>query len=447
VAFSGKKVTVVGMGLSGAAAAALLDEHGARVSVTDDKDERELAEHMKTLAGLNVEYHLGGIAPEALLHAECVVLSPGVPSDHYAVAAAREAGVHVISEIELAYGFCTSPIIAITGTNGKTTTTILVHHLIARAGRTAALAGNIEIPFSSVVGRREAEVVVLEVSSFQLENIERFKPLVGVLLNISPDHLDRYHGMDDYAAAKARLFENQSAREYAVLNRDDEGVSALAEEIPSRILWFSMEAPVEEGAFLRNAELVARFDGREQKVTDVEKIPLLGRHNIENVLAAVAATLPLGLQVESYERAIAAFPGVEHRLEAVREVDRVLFVNDSKATNIGALEKALASFDRPVVLIAGGRGKKGSYQVLQPLFREKVRAMVVIGEDAPLLKEALGDTVPVHEAESLPEAVKRARTLARSGDCVLLAPACASFDMFDNYKHRGRVFKEAVRRL
>ncbi len=446
-ALSGKRVTVVGMGLSGVAAVALLREHGATVRLTDDKDEKELEDAMTMLQGTDVEYHLGGIDAQLLLRSELIILSPGVPSSLPSLMSAREAGVDIISEIELAYRFCSVPIIAITGTNGKTTTTMLTHHIVSHAGRAAALAGNIEIPFSRMVRDRDHDMVVLEVSSFQLENIRDFKPLVGVLLNISPDHLDRYPGMDDYLAAKVELFRNQSADEFAVLNRDDQIVSAVADRIRSTILWFSMEEEIEDGTFLRNGNLIARFEGTENKVMAVEAIRLLGRHNIENVLAAVAATLPLGIPIECYEPAIRAFPGVEHRLEPVREIDGVIYVNDSKATNIGALEKALASFDRPVILIAGGRGKKSSYHVLIPLFKEKVRAMVTIGEDAPLLEEALGDIVATHRATTLPEAVRYARTLAHPGDCVLLAPACASFDMFDNYKHRGHVFKEAVKNL
>jgi len=447
LALSGKKVTVVGMGLSGVAAAKLLYKHNARVALTDDKGKEELMESFKALEGLNVDYHVGGIDTQLLLGSELVVLSPGVPSELPSLVSAREAGVEIISEIELAYVFCKAPIIAITGTNGKTTTTMLTHHIISHAGRRAALAGNIEIPFSNLVGEGDYDVVVLEVSSFQLEDIREFKPLVGVLLNISPDHLDRYRGMEDYAAAKALLFSNQSVNEFAVLNRDDEIVSSMADNIHSSVLWFSMKEEVGEGTFLRNGNLMMRFKGREEKVMALDKIPLLGRHNVENVLAAVAVTLPLGIPVECYEPAVAVFPGAEHRLEIVREIDDVLFVNDSKATNIGALEKALASFDRPIILIAGGRGKRGDYRVLQALFRQKVKAMVIIGEDAPLLEKALGEIVPTQRADTLREAVRCARMLAAPGDCVLLAPACASFDMFNNYKHRGRVFKEAVASL
>ncbi len=447
LSLSGKRVTVAGMGLSGAAAARLLRKQNAHVTLTDDKSEDELEEAMKTLEGIDVEYRLGRIDSDLLLDSDLVVISPGVPSDLPQVERARRAAVDVISEIELAYSFCDAPIVAVTGTNGKTTTTMLTHHIAAQAGLKAALAGNIEIPFSRVVGEGPFEVVVLEVSSFQLENIRRFRPLVGVLLNISPDHLDRYRSVDDYTEAKLSLFRNQSAGDFAVLNRDDAAVARIAARVHSAKLEFSMREEVEQGAFLRGNTLVVRFDGREEEVMDAGDIPLPGRHNIENVLAAIAATLPLKVSAKRCAQAVASFPGVEHRLERVREINGVLFVNDSKATNIGALEKSLESFDRPIILIAGGRGKKSDYRVLRPLIGKRVREMVVIGEDAPLLEDAFGDIVPTRRAETLPEAVRQAASLARSGDCVLLAPACASFDMFLNYEHRGRVFKEAVEGL
>ncbi|RJP74438.1 MAG: UDP-N-acetylmuramoyl-L-alanine--D-glutamate ligase [Candidatus Abyssobacteria bacterium SURF_17] len=444
---SGKRVAVVGMGLSGVAAARMLRRQGSHVVLTDDKTADELKDEMKALVEMNVEYHLGGIEAKVLLDSDLVILSPGVPSDLPQIERARRAGLEVISEIELAYSMCKAPIIAITGTNGKTTTTMLTHHIATHAGLKAGLAGNVEIPFSEIVSEGPFDVMVLEVSSFQLENIKDFRPHVGALLNISPDHLDRYQRLDDYVAAKFLLFENQSNNEFAVLNEDDAAVVQVAERIPSRVLRFSMKTEVEQGAFLRNEHLVVRFDGNESRVMSVSGIPLFGRHNVENVLAAIAATLPLKVPVECYAPAVASFPGVEHRLERVREMDGVLFVNDSKATNIGATEKALESFDRPIVLIAGGRGKKSPYQPLRPLVKNKVRALVVIGEDAALLEDAFGDLVPTRRADTLPEAVRHAASLARSGDCVLLAPACASFDMFRNYKHRGRVFKEAVNAL
>ncbi len=447
VSFSGKKVAVVGMGLSGVAAAILLRKHGARVTLTDDKPREELSEEMKKLEGIDVNYRLRGIAPDLLLGSALIVLSPGVPSDLPPIERARKAGVEIISEIELASSFCDAPLIAITGTNGKTTTTMLVYHILVRAGLKAGLAGNIEIPFSSVVLDGPFDVIVLEVSSFQLENIRSFRPRVGVLLNITPDHLTRYNGMDDYAMAKFALFKNQSTSDFAVLNRDDGGIARTEGRISSRVLKFSMREEIEEGAFLRKEKLVARFEGAEMEVIEAGQIPLLGRHNVENVLAAIAATLPMGVTAECYEQAVKSFRAVEHRLEKVREKDGVLFVNDSKATNIDSLIKALESFDRPVILIAGGRGKKSSYAVLRPLVSAKVKAMITIGEDAPLLEEALGDIVPTQRAQTLPDAVKVAAALARSGDCILLAPACASFDMFRNYEHRGRVFKEAVASL
>ncbi len=435
------------MGLSGVAAAKLLAGQDAILALTDDKPEHELNEAMEMLNGINPSYHLGGIDAELLIESDLVILSPGVPSNLQPIEQARRAGVEIISEIELAYSFCEAPLVAITGTNGKTTTTMLTHHIIELAGIKSALAGNIEIPLSQVVGEGPLDVIVVEVSSFQLENIKNFRPRIGVLLNICSDHLDRYSCMDDYVAAKILLFKNHTSDDYAVLNKDDALIGQIVDRIPSNILWFSVKEEVEKGAFLRGDALIAKFCGCENEVMKIEHIPLFGRHNVENVLAAIAATLPMGIPVDCYKQAVESFAGVEHRLEKVREVEGVLFVNDSKATNIGALEKALESFDRPVVLIAGGRGKKSDYRTLRSLATKKVKAMVVIGEDAPSMEEALGDIIPTRRADTLPEAVRAAAALAQSGDCVLLAPACASFDMFDNYKHRGRVFKEAVEGL
>ena len=403
---SGKKVTVVGMGLSGVAAARLLCAEGARVAITDDKAESDLENAMKALEGLDVDFHLGGIDSELLFCSDLAVVSPGVPS---------------VSEL--------TPRVAV------------------RAGLKAALAGNNEVPFSDVIRENTVDVVALEVSSFQLENITDFRPMVGAALNVSPDHLDRYRGMEDYIAAKARLFSNQAAGDFALLNRDDPAVAAMARDVKSEVMWFSTREEVRQGAFLRGTTLVVRFKGAETEVMDIDDIPLIGRHNVENTLAAIAATLPLELSLDCYREAVADFPRIEHRLEKVRELNGVLYINDSKATNIGALERALESFTSPIILIAGGRGKKGGYRTLRRLVETRVKAMITIGEDASALEEALGDLVPTQRAETLPDAVGIAAAKAEPGDCVLLAPACASFDMFKSYAHRGEVFKEAVETL
>ncbi len=445
--FFEKNVAVVGMGLSGVAAAGLLCARGARVAITDDRTERELEQALAKLEGKQVNYHLGGIDSELLLKSDLVVISPGVPSRLSPIDLARRAGVEIISEIELAYSVCHEPIIAITGTNGKTTTTSLAHRMAQQAGLQAAAAGNIEIPFSSVVDEGPYDIIILEVSSFQLENIKNFRPMVGVVLNLSPDHLDRYRGAQDYYATKALLFKNQSDCDYAVLNRDDEAVVAMERAAPSILLWFSSMREVEQGAFLRGGTVMTRFEGVETEVMSISDIPLIGWHNVENVLAAMAATLPIELSSECYRPAVAGFSAAEHRLETVREIGGVLYVNDSKATNVGALERSLASFNRPIVLIAGGRGKRNSYKDLRPLFEAKVKAMITVGEDAASIEDALGDIVPTQSAATLPDAVRDAATIARPGDCVLFAPACASFDMFTGYAHRGRVFKEAVNEL
>jgi len=444
---SGKKVAVVGMGLSGVAAARLLSAQGARVAITDDRTERDLEETMRKLEGLEVDYHLGGIDSELLFLADLIVISPGVPSKLSPIELARKGGVEVISEIELAAAFCDSTVVAVTGTNGKTTTTALIHRMAESAGLRAALAGNNETPFSQLAGEEPYDVVSLEVSSFQLENTSDFNPTVGAVLNVSPDHLDRYKGMDDYIAAKKLLFKNHSRDDFAVLNKDDTAVEAMAQDIESEVLWFSTKEDVQKGAFLRGTTLVARFKDRETEIIKTESIPLMGWHNIENVLAAIAATLPIELPLECYGPAVADFPIPEHRLEKVRELEGVLYVNDSKATNIGALEKSLESFSMPIVLIAGGRGKKSSYRELRPLVEAKVKTLITIGEDASALEEAFADLVSTERVDTMQEAVEVAAVAAEPGDLVLLAPACASFDMFKSYGHRGNVFKEAVNAL
>ncbi len=444
---SGKKVTVVGMGLSGVAAVRLLHREGAQLSITDDRTEEDLREATKKLEDVEIDYRLGGIDSDLLLRSDLIVISPGVPSGLSPIEMARKAGVEIISYVELANSFCDAPLIAVTGTNGKTTTTALACEMAVSGGMRAVAAGNIEIPFAQVVCEETFDLVVLEVSSFQLENIKGFSPMVGAVLNLSPDHLDRYRGMEDYIAAKMRLFENQSDDDHAVLNRDDPAVTEFARDVRSRVLWFSTEDEVRQGAFLRGETLVSRFGDVESEIMKVEDIPLMGRHNVANVLAAIAATLPFELPSGCYRPAVAGFSAAEHRLEKVRELNGVLFVNDSKATNIGALEKSLDAFDMPIILIAGGRGKRGGYRELRPLVESKVKTIVTIGEDAAELEEAFGDIVPSHRAETLPEAVEQAAKAARPGDCVLLAPGCASFDMFTSYAHRGRVFKEAVETL
>lgn len=444
---SGKKVAVVGMGRSGVAAARLLSAQGARVAITDDRTERDLEETMRKLEGLEVDYHLGGIDSELLFLADLIVISPGVPSKLSPIELARKGGVEVISEIELAAAFCDSTVVAVTGTNGKTTTTALIHRMAESAGLRAALAGNNETPFSQLAGEEPYDVVSLEVSSFQLENTSDFNPTVGAVLNVSPDHLDRYKGMDDYIAAKKLLFKNHSRDDFAVLNKDDTAVEAMAQDIESEVLWFSTKEDVQKGAFLRGTTLVARFKDRETEIIKTESIPLMGWHNIENVLAAIAATLPIELPLECYGLAVADFPIPEHRLEKVRELEGVLYVNDSKATNIGALEKSLESFSMPIVLIAGGRGKKSSYRELRPLVEAKVKTLITIGEDASALEEAFADLVSTERVDTMQEAVEVAAVAAEPGDLVLLAPACASFDMFNSYGHRGNVFKEAVNAL
>jgi UDP-N-acetylmuramoylalanine--D-glutamate ligase len=446
---SGKKVLVVGAGLSGVAAARFLAARGAVVALNDRKPIEEWTEEARALKDLGVGL-LAGDAPMWLLdQIQLVVLSPGVPSKSIPVRYAERAGAEVIGEIELAARFLRGRLVAITGTNGKTTTTTLVGELLKGAGLKAQVGGNIGTPLTSLVESSSDEGwTVVEVSSYQLETIRDFHPNVAIVLNLMPDHMDRYESLMDYAAAKHNIFRNQTAGDVAILNADDETVSSWASGLNAHVTMFSVRRELEEGLFLRGGrELVSRTRDGEKVLMTREEIKLLGLHNVENVLAALAAGLACGASPDSMRETVRNFKPVEHRLEFVAEAGGVRFFNDSKATNVDAAMKAVEAFkDEPgrLILILGGRGKNAPYSPLAPLVGRKARALVLIGEDADRIETELRTFAPTFRATDMPDAVRRAHSLARPGDTVLLAPACASFDMFRSYEHRGRVFKEAV---
>jgi UDP-N-acetylmuramoylalanine--D-glutamate ligase len=445
---SGRKVVVVGAGRTGAAAAELLARNGATVTVSDSEVPDNVSSIQRRLAELNVESELGSHEVQRFVKADLVVLSPGVPPGIEPVRAAEKAGVAVLGEMEFACRFSGSRLIAVTGTNGKTTVTTLVHRMIKEAGRTVLLAGNNEFPLSeAVVVRPRPELVVLEVSSFALERVEAFRPEVAVLLNVTPDHLERYAGMDDYRKTKMRIFAQQTVSNTAVINGDDPQMCAGASAVDAKKLFFSLEKEVDNGVFVSEGDIVARLGSERKCLLPVEEVALAGRHNLANVLAALCVCLTLDLPEEAYRRALRTFRGLEHRMEFVAKRDGVTFINDSKATNIDALQKALISVDAPVILIAGGRGKGSDYAALRDLVKTRVRMLVLVGEDAPLIEEAFGDLVPVSRADSIEDAVQKASAGASDGDCILLSPACASFDMFRNFEERGECFKAAVLRL
>lgn len=444
---AGRPVAVVGLARSGVAAARLLHAVGARVLAADLKPLAALGAEAQGLAALGVTLLTGGAHAEALAAVDLVVVSPGVPLDSPQLRAARAAGVPLIGELELGWRAAEADTIAITGTNGKTTTTALVGALLrAHAARPVLVAGNIGTPLTAHALDVPADgILVCEVSSFQLETIDAFGPRVAAVLNVTPDHLDRHGTFEAYLEAKARIFLNQTEADCAVLNADDASAPVLARRTRARVVWFSRRGARVPGVFVDAGWIAAALDGRVERLCPLAEFPLRGAHNVENALAATACALWAGLAPEAIRRGLAGFRGVPHRLERVRELDGVVYYNDSKGTNVASTVRALESFTERVVLIAGGVGKGQDFAPLGAAARGRVAHAVVIGRDGPAVAEALAAAgVPVTRAPSLEAAVEAARAAARPGDVVLLSPACASFDMFENFEHRGDVFRALV---
>jgi UDP-N-acetylmuramoylalanine--D-glutamate ligase len=443
----GKRVLVVGLGKSGIASALFLADHGARVAVSDTKSEEELHHEIPQLLDRGIVVEAGYHNERTFKEQDLIVISPGVPSDVPQLEQARQAGIPVIGEVELAARYLKGQIVAITGSNGKTTTTALTGEIIAAGGKKTLVGGNIGTPAISFVDSATDDTwIVLEVSSFQLETIETFHPKVAVVLNVTPDHLDRHHTFENYAAAKARIFENQAAADFAVLNADDATCVAMASKTKASVYWFSRQHLVEHGAFVRGADIIWCDADREQTVMPIAEIGLKGAHNVENVLAGVCAGMLTGVDPADIRRAVAAFKAVEHRLEFVATVRGVDYYNDSKATNVDATIKALESFPGGIHLILGGKDKGSDYGVLNPLLQKRVKRVYTIGAAAPKIELQIKG-VPVVSAATIDAAVRLASESAKEGDIVLLAPACASFDQFVSYEHRGRVFKDLVRQM
>ena len=487
---TGKKVTIVGLARSGAGAARLLAGMGADVTVTDRKSEQELPDMLKGLPS-TVKLCLGGHPPEIFRDADLIVVSPGVPLDIRPLLDARGKGKRIIGELELAYDILQSsqfkvqsregrvPFIAITGSNGKSTTTTLVDHMLRKGGKRTVLAGNIgnalteEICAMTMSEEQSAEggeheptsvspdltprslpdAFVVEVSSFQLEAIETFRPDIASILNITPDHLDRYHSMEEYRAAKAGIFANQRPSDVLVLNADDPGAMHLHETRlrgkadGPKVIFFSREKEV-EGIYLKNGDVTANIAGFHapcpMQLVKAADIRIQGVHNLENAMAASAMALLAGCPAQAVIDSLREFPGLEHRLELVRELEGVKYINDSKGTNVGAVLKSVESFKEPLILIAGGRDKAGDFTELRELVSQKAKALVLIGEAAGKIRDALGDLTTTVMAQDLRDAVRTARGMADAGDVVLLSPACASFDMFRDFEDRGRQFKQIV---
>ncbi len=443
-----KRVLVVGLGKSGVASALFLQVRGAHVTVSDTKSPDQLKEEIPLLLDHGIAVETGGHGERTFRGQDLIVVSPGVPYDAPPLVQARLQGEPVIGEIELAAENLAGSIIAITGSNGKTTTTTLVGEILAGAGVTTLVGGNIGTPAISLVERATREsVCVLEVSSFQLETIKTFRPKVAVILNITPDHLDRHRTFDAYVNAKARIFENQQGSDFAVLNEDDETCLKLADVVKAPLFWFSRKKEVGQGAFVSDGRILFRDAHGQAEILLVSEIPLKGAHNVENVLAAVCTAALMGCRPEQIRKAVASFKAVEHRIEYVATIHGVEYYNDSKATNVDATIKALESFPKNIHLILGGKDKGSPYTVLRDLLHERVKRVYTIGAAAAKIEAEIQGATEVVHAETLENAIKRAHAVAQPGDVVLLAPACASFDQFKSYEHRGRLFKDVVKGL
>ena len=446
----GKKVLVVGLGKSGMAAALFLRHHGAKVTVSDVRSAEDLAKEIPALLEEGIMVEAGGHGLLTFRRQDLIVVSPGVPLDTPELVQSQALGLPVIGELELAARFLKGKMLAVTGSNGKTTTTTLLGEILAAGGLPTLVGGNIGVPVITLVDSSTDESwSVLEVSSFQLESTDQFHPAISVILNITPDHLDRYKTFEDYARAKERIFADQNEQDCLVLNADNPRAAQAASRSKAGVYWFSAKHPVTQGAWVETGNVVYRpaEGAAPEKVMPLRGIHLKGAHNVENVLAAVVAARQAGVTVELIRAAVEKFHAVEHRLEYVATRKGVEFYNDSKATNVDATAKAVAAFPSGIHLILGGKDKGFPYTVLTPLLRERVRAVYTIGVAAAKIEADLRGVVPIHSCETLDKALHAAASAAQPGEVVLLAPACSSYDQFDNYEQRGSVFKQLVQEL
>ena len=444
----GKKVLIVGMARSGLSAAELLWKKGAKVAVSDRRSRQELEKEIGFLREREISYEVGAHREESFASADLIVVSPGVSLRLPQLQQAIRTGKEVISEIELASRFLQGKVIGVTGSNGKTTTTSLIGEILKTPGFQVQIGGNIGVALTSLVDRSSTETVnVVELSSFQLEAIPTFRPDVALVLNVTSDHLDRYDSFEAYAQAKLNIFKNQTNFDLAVLNFEDQTLRRPLDAIRSRKFWFSADNEVEQGTYFDGKDLIFRLGDKREAVISKESIRLRGKHNLENIAAAITAARLVKAASAKIAQAVTQFQGVEHRLELVAEIEGIQFYNDSKATNTDATLKALEAFEAGIVLILGGRDKGSDFTVLSSLIKERVRHLILLGEASEKIKLQLSGIVPTLQAGSMDEAARFAFKQAAKGDVVLLAPACASFDMFQNYEHRGRAFKESVTRL
>jgi UDP-N-acetylmuramoylalanine--D-glutamate ligase len=447
VELRGKRVLVIGLARTGVATARFCAARGAIVTAVDSRAESEIGDAVRELREAGIQLRFGQSLLCAVEGQQLVVPSPGVPADTEILQAARAKKIPIWSEIELADRFLRGKLIGITGSNGKTTTTALIAHILSQAELPTVLSGNIGTPMIAHVGEtKEQTWTVAELSSFQLELIDSFRPNIAVLLNLTPDHLDRHRTFAAYGAAKARIFENQKEEDAAVLNLDDPATLPLAPSRP-QLYWFSRKTNVEQGAFVADGSIVFRSGRSDEDIMRVSEIPLPGRHNLENVLAAVAVAQIAGVRADKIAAAVRYFAGVEHRIEFVAEIRGARYYNDSKATNVDATIKALEAFPGRILVILGGKDKGSDYTPLIPLLRERAAMTLLIGAAAEKIENQIGGSIAVERAGTLDRAVDMVSGAAQPGDTVLLAPACASFDQFENYEHRGRTFKKLVHEL
>lgn len=444
----GKNISVIGAVRSGIGAAKLIKKLGGIPFVSDSSDSEKLRQSTQSLNDESIEFELGGHS-DRVYNCNVIVVSPGVPSDSDILKNALAKNIKIISEIELAAAFCKGNIIAITGTNGKTTTATLCGYLFNQCGMKTYTAGNIGLAFSEIsLDVNENEFVALEVSSFQLDFIEKFKPKVAVILNITPDHLNRYdHKYEKYAESKLRIFENQDQSDFLILNRDSKDLMNFFKGSGSIIVNFTAKNKKIDGCWSENQNVFCEMIGYEKFKCNRGDIYIPGEHNLSNVMAVICAAKIFGLSSEKMIEALRSFKGVEHRLELVREIDGVKYINDSKGTNVDSVWCALRSFDSPLFLILGGQDKGNDYDIIKDLVIEKVKKIFAIGSSAEKIFNFFHSLVKVEIRDSMEAAVLAANKEAREGDIVLLSPACASFDMFENYEHRGKIFKEAVYNL
>ncbi len=441
----GRRVVVVGLARTGQAVADFLLDHGAKVVGTDTMLPENAGQKIKTLAEKGMSLELGGHMEDTFLDAEMIVVSPGVPLTIPPLKKALAQGVEIIGELELAAGFITAPMAAVTGTNGKSTVTTLIGEILKASGKEVFVGGNIGNPLVNLIkDRKTVDLAVVEVSSFQLETVRDFHPKVAVLLNITPDHLDRHAGFKAYVEAKARMFAKQVPEDTAVLNADDKLTDSI--QTHAKKLKFSRMNRVRDGAFIQRDKMLIVRENREVREWPLEEITLVGTHNQENIMAAILAGWALGVELDQAFKTAAAFKGLPHRLQFVGQIKGASYFNDSKGTNPGAVVKSLESFTKPVLLIAGGRDKATDFSVLKDAVREKVKLAILLGEAKEKIALAIEDESEIVQVENISEAVRLAVERAEPGEVVLLSPACASFDQFRDYIHRGEVFTELVQR-